>query len=135
MRRFDEISFEGIESKMMQPQITVDAEISLNAITPKFVQGLSLFNPFGPENENPVFVTRGVQDAGGSKLVGRGFHHIKLELVDRTVSEPVQAIAFSSDTHFKKIKEKQPVDICYTIEENRHGGSSYTQLLIKDIMG
>ena len=60
---------------------------------------------------------------------------ISLELVDRTVSEPVQAIAFSSDTHFKKIKEKQPVDICYTIEENRHGGSSYTQLLIKDIMG
>ena len=134
-RRFDEISFEEIESKMMQPQITVDAEISLNAITPRFVQELALFNPFGPENENPVFVTRGVLDAGGSKLVGRGFHHIKLELVDRTVSEPVQAIAFSSDEHFKKIKEKQPVDVCYTIEENRHGGSTYTQLLVRDIKG
>lgn len=132
-RRFDIISFEEIESKMMQPQITVDAEISLSDITSKFVQGLSLFNPFGPENENPVFVTRGVLDAGGSKLVGRGFHHIKLELIDKTVSEPVQAIAFSSDAHFKKIKEKQPVDICYTIEENRHGGSVYTQLLIRDI--
>ena len=117
----------------MRPQITVDAEISLSDITPKFVQGLSMFNPFGPENENPVFVTRGVLDAGGSKLVGRGFHHIKLELVDKTVSEPVQAIAFSSDAHFKKIKEKQPVDICYTIEENRHGGKAFTQLLIKDI--
>ncbi len=134
-RRFDVISFEEIESKMMQPQITVDAEISLSDITPEFVQELSLFNPFGPENENPVFVTRGVLDAGGSKLVGRGFHHIKLELVDKTVSEPVQAIAFSADAHFNKIKERQPVDICYTIEENRHGGSTYTQLLIKDIKG
>ena len=134
-RRFDEISFDEIENRMMQPQITIDAEIPLNEITSEFVQALSLFNPFGPENENPVFVTRGVLDAGGSKLVGRGFHHIKLELVDKTVSEPIQGIAFSSDAYFKKIKEKQPVDICYTIEENRHGGSTYTQLLIKDIRG
>ncbi len=132
-RRFDVISFEEIESKMMRPQITVDAEIPLSTITPDFVRDLSLFNPYGPENENPIFVTRGVLDAGGSKLVGRGFRHIKLELVDKTVSEPIQAIAFSSDEHFMKIKERLPVDICYTIEENRHGGSTYTQLLVKDI--
>lgn len=134
-RRFESISFEEIESGMMQPRITVDAEISLGEITPEFVRNLTLFNPFGPENENPVFVTKNVFDAGGSKLVGKGFHHIKLELIDKTVSEPQQAIAFSSDAYFKKIKEKQPVDICFTIEENRHGSNSYTQLMIKDIRG
>ena len=134
-RRFDVISSEEVESKNMQPQITVDMEISLQEVNAKFVRDLSLFNPFGPENENPVFVTRNVLDAGGSKLVGRGFHHIKLELIDKTVSAPVHAIAFSLDTHFKKIKEKQPVDICYTIEENRHGGTAFTQLMIKDIKG
>ena len=134
-RRFNSISFEEIENKMMVPQIMIDAEISFKEITPKFVQELSLFSPYGPENENPVFVTRGVLDAGGSKLVGRGFHHIKLELLDKTVTEPVQAIAFSSDAYFKKIKEKQPVDICYTVEENRHGGDYFTQLMVRDIKG
>ena len=132
-RRFESISFEEIENKSMQPQITVDARITLDTITPKFVNQLALFSPFGPENENPLFMTGEVYDAGGSKLVGKGFHHIKLELMDNTVDEPIQAIAFSSDTYFKKIKERQPVNICYTIEENRHGANTYTQLMVKDI--
>ena len=127
------ISFKEIESKMMQPQIIIDAYIQLDKITPKFVQDLALFSPFGPENADPLFVTQNVYDSGGSKLVGRGFHHIKLELVDKSIETPIQAIAFSSDSHFKRIKEKQPVDICYTIEENKHGAKSYTQLMIKDI--
>lgn len=132
-RRFESISFEEIENKSMQPQITVDAQISLDKVTPKFVAQLALFSPFGPENENPIFVTKNVYDAGASKLVGKGFHHIKLELLDSSVVEPVQAIAFSSDVYFKKIKEKRPVNICYTIEENRHGANTYTQLMVKDI--
>ena len=134
-RRFEQISFKEIESNMMQPQIIVDAYISLDKITSKFVKDLSLFSPFGPENADPLFVTENVYDSGGSKLVGRGFHHIKLEVVDKSIDKPIQAIAFSSDMHFKRIKERQPVDICYTIEENKHGAKAYTQLMIKDIKG
>ena len=132
-RRFESISFKEINSKTMRPQILVDAIIKFDRINNKFVQDLALFSPFGPDNENPVFVSENVLDSGGSKLVGRGFHHIKLEVVDETIDTPMQAIAFSSDTHFKKIKEKQPISICYTIEENRHGAKSFTQLMIKDI--
>ncbi len=132
-RRFESISFKEINSKTMRPQILVDAIIQFDRINNKFVQDLALFSPFGPDNENPVFVSENVLDSGGSKLVGRGFHHIKLEVVDETIDTPMQAIAFSSDTHFKKIKEKQPISICYTIEENRHGAKSFTQLMIKDI--
>lgn len=131
--KFESISFEEIENRSMQPQITVDAQLSLAQITPKFVRDLALFSPFGPENENPFFVTQDVYDAGGSKLVGKGLHHIKLEFLDQSIRRPIQAIAFSSDAYFKKIKEKQRVNICYTIEENRHGSNTYTQLMIKDI--
>lgn len=132
-RRFNAISFDGVEAKMMLPSIVVDAQIKLSDITPKFVQELALFNPFGPENENPIFLSRGVVDAGGSRLVGRGFRHIKLEVIDETVEQPAQGIAFCQDVHFKQIKEKQPIEICYTIEENTHGGNAFTQLMIKDI--
>ena len=44
--------------KMMSPQITVNAEITFSQITPQLIESLDLFNPFGPENENPVFLTR-----------------------------------------------------------------------------
>ncbi len=135
INRFNTLSFDGIEPGMMLPQITVDAEITFSQITPSFIDGLALFNPFGPENENPVFLTRDVFDAEGSKLVGKGFRHIKLEVTDRTTERPMPGIAFSQHDFFQRIKSGQPVDICYTIEENTHGSKSFTQLMVKDIRG
>ncbi len=131
--RFNSLSFDMVESRMMSPQITVDAHVSFADITQELVEGLSLFSPFGPENENPVFLTRGVYDAGGSKLVGRGNRHIKLELLDGTVTTPVQGIAFSQKDYFARLKEGLPVDICYSIEQNTRGNRTFTQLMVKDI--
>ena len=133
--RFNILSFDGIEPGMMLPQITVDAEITLSQITPALIEGLALFNPFGPENENPVFLTKDVYDAGNSKLVGKGFRHIKLEVADHTSEIPMPGIAFCQHDFYKRIKAGQPVDICYTIEDNTHGSKSFTQLMIKDIRG
>ena len=132
-RRFDAISFDEIESKMMLPQIIVDAEIPFSAITPKFVQDLRLFNPFGPENENPIFLTRKVVDTGGSKLVGLGNRHTKLEVTDHTTNIPFSGIAFSSDGYYEELKTKVPLDICYTIEENKRNIKRNVQLIVKDI--
>lgn len=132
-RRFNAISFDEIKPKMMQPQILIDAEIQLCKITPKFVSDLSMFSPFGPENENPVFLTRNVIDAGGSKLVGKELHHIKMEIVDSSVTRPLQGIAFGQDSYFRLFKEKHPIDICYNIEENTHGSNIFTQLMVKDM--
>lgn len=132
-RRFEQISFDEVNPKMMSPQINVDAEITLDKITPEFVAQLSKFNPFGPENETPIFMSRNVVDSGGSKLVGKEFHHIKMEITDETVETPVQAIAFASDQYFDEIKDNRPFDICYTIEENIHGNNSFIQLMVKDI--
>ena len=132
-RRFEAISFDEIEVGTIRPQLLVDLEIPLSTITNKFVENMLKFAPFGPDNSNPVFMTRGVIDDGGSKLVGRGLQHIKMELVDATIDEPIQAIAFGFANFFNEIKQYQPIDICYTIEKNRHSGEVYTQLMIKDI--
>ena len=132
-RRFNAISFDEVKPRMMQPQILIDAEIQLCKITPKFVSDLSMFSPFGTENENPVFLTRNVVDAGGSKLVGKELHHIKMEIVDSSVTRPLQGIAFGQDSYFRLFKEKHPIDICYNIEENTHGNNIFTQLMVKDM--
>ncbi len=132
-RRFEAISFDEIEVGTIRPQLLVDLEIPLSSITNSFVASMLKFAPFGPDNSNPVFMTRGVIDDGGSKLVGRGMQHIKMELIDATIDEPIQAIAFGFADFFKDLKQYQPIDICYTIEKNRHSGEVYTQLMIKDI--
>lgn len=132
-RRFNAISFDEIESKMMLPQIIIDAEIPFSTITNRFMQQLNLFSPFGAENENPVFLTRNVTDTGGSRLVGMNNRHTKLEVTDRTVSIPFSGIAFSTDGYYDELKSRIPLDICYTLEENNRSIKRNVQLIVKDM--
>lgn len=132
-RRFDALSIEMMAPEMMRPQITIDAEISFKDINNKFLDDLMRFAPFGPENLNPIFVTRNVQDYGTSKLVGKDGVHLKLEMIDETSHVPMNGIAFRQSENYKMVKNKLPFDICYTLEENNHNGKTNIQLYIKDI--
>ncbi len=132
-RRFTEYVEQNIGDDQVTPTIDIDCEITLSEINTDFLKCLRLFNPFGPDNPTPVFVTRAARDAGTSHLVGRNLEHIKLDLVDATTQRPFNAIAFGMASKFEAIHAGQQFDICYTIEENkRHGGKS-VQLMVRDI--
>ncbi len=133
-RRFEEYVAANIQPYQMTPQIDIDAYLTFADITPEFLSLLRRFNPFGPGNNKPVFCTRSVIDFGTSKLVGRQLEHIKLELVDNTSGKVINGIAFNMAEHFEHIHSRQPFDICYTIEENKHqSATSAIQLLVKEI--
>ena len=72
-------------------------------------------------------------DYGTSRLVGREQEHIKLELVDSNSENIMNGIAFGMYEYNDYIKELNPFEICYTIEENTYNGNSSIKLLIKDI--
>ncbi|MDR1883468.1 MAG: single-stranded-DNA-specific exonuclease RecJ [Prevotella sp.] len=131
--RFEALSIEMIAPEMMRPQICVDAELSFKEITSKFIGDLAGFAPFGPENLNPIFVTWNVRDYGTSKSVGKDNVHLKLEIIDKTTTIPVNGIAFRQSANGEMVKNGQPFDICYTLEENTHNGKTNIQLYIKDI--
>ncbi len=131
--RFEALSLEMIAPEMMRPQIRVDAELSFKEINQKFTEDLAAFAPFGPENLNPIFVTCNVMDYGTSKLVGKDNVHLKLEMIDDTLSTPVNGIAFRQQDSSEKVKSGKPFDICYTLEENTHNGKTNIQLYVKDI--
>ncbi|MBP5171698.1 MAG: single-stranded-DNA-specific exonuclease RecJ [Bacteroidales bacterium] len=132
-RRFEDYVAENIQFDQMIPTIDIDAEIKFQEITPKFFRILKQFNPFGPENNKPVFCTRRVFDYGTSRLVGRDQEHLKLELVDSHSENIMNGIAFGMSEHNDHVKSFNPFDICYHIEENTYNGSTSIQLLVKDI--
>ena len=133
-RRFEEYVKTNISHEQMTPQLDIDAMITFSMITPEFVNTLRRFNPFGPGNRKPVFCTRKVMDFGTSKLVGKNLEHIKLELVDDTSGKVFNGIAFNMSEHFDHIHAGRPVDICFTIEDNKHlSASGAIQLQIKEI--
>jgi len=134
IERFMRLADEEIDSEQMIPQIDIDQVIDLKDINVRFMNELKKLNPFGPNNEKPVFCSLRVQDYGTSRLVGKEQDHLKLEIYDdRNSSGPVHGIAFGMHKHFSYIKEGQPFDICYTVEENTYNGNTTIQLMIKSI--
>ena len=123
-----------VTSEMLIPVVEVDAKLDFAQITPKFSRILKQFQPFGPGNNNPIFVTENVYDAGSGRKVGAGGVHIKLDLIQE--SQPyhqIPAIAFNMADCYDYIREGNPIDVCYAIVENYYRGSSSIQLRIRDI--
>ncbi|NLA15971.1 MAG: single-stranded-DNA-specific exonuclease RecJ [Bacteroidales bacterium] len=133
-RMFEGIAFKNISDHMLTPQVQVDTYLDFRQITPKFFRLLKQFQPFGPGNESPVFVTEDVYDNGNGRLVGSDAGHLKLELIQE--DEPyraISAIAFNQSLHFEHLHNGNPVDICYSVAENYYRGIANLQLRIKDI--
>ena len=132
-RLFEEYVAKHIQPNQLCPQLDIDADITFADITPDLVAWLKKFNPFGPGKQKPVFRTRHVFDFGTSKLVGKNLEHIKLELEDDSTSRVISAIAFNMAPYFEHIHAHKPIDICYTIEQNKHHHAESIQLMIRDI--
>ena len=125
---------ERISRKELKPIINIDSILEFRQITPKFFRLLKLFQPFGPGNLSPVFITENVYDNGNGRVVGSENGHLKLELIQE--DEPyrhISAIAFNKSEHFDHIQAGNPIDICYSIAENYYRGIANIQLRIKDI--
>ncbi|MDL2224370.1 single-stranded-DNA-specific exonuclease RecJ [Bacteroidales bacterium OttesenSCG-928-M06] len=132
-KRLEEFADENMIEEQMTQTLDIDMALKLDEINTKLLYDIKKMNPFGPENQKPVFCSFGVRDAGNSKLVGKELEHIKLELLDDSTETVIHAIAFGKCEFFQQIKIGVPFDICYTIEENNYNNNSNIQLLIKDI--
>lgn len=133
IKRFEELSFQGVDQSKMVPQIDIDAILKFADVDSKFLSDLSAFAPFGPENTNPIFASLHVRDYGISKIVGKENMHLKLDLIDDSTTIPKSGIAFRAANHYPLVKSGVPFKICYTIEENFHRGNKMYQIYMKDI--
>jgi single-stranded-DNA-specific exonuclease len=123
-----------ITEDQLVPRIFIDSELSFSEINEEFFKTMSLFQPFGPENMSPVFISRNVFDTGLGRMVGSSGEHLKLDLCqESTGKKSFPAIAFGQANHFEYIRNGNPFDICYSIEMNEFRGNRTLQLNIRDI--
>jgi single-stranded-DNA-specific exonuclease len=134
MDRFELYVNGTITEDQLVPRIFIDAELSFSEINEGFFKTMSQFQPFGPENMSPIFVSRNVFDTGSGRMVGSSGEHLKLDLCqESTGQKSFSAIAFSQANHFEYIKGGNPFDICYSLEMNEFRGNRNLQLNIRDI--
>jgi single-stranded-DNA-specific exonuclease len=133
-RRFNLYVEENITDDLLTPMVEIDSRLLFSDITPEFRRDLGRFQPFGPGNTAPVFVTYGASNRGDAKLVGAEREHLKLDLVQKEKpNTAIPAIAFQQPGHYEWIRSGRPVDVCYTVVENHYRGFVTPQLRVKDI--
>ncbi|MCC6252901.1 MAG: single-stranded-DNA-specific exonuclease RecJ [Bacteroidia bacterium] len=131
MAKFEMVVSQTIETRLLTPEVEIDAEVRLEDLDAKFLRILKQLAPFGPGNMMPVFLVRGVKDKGFARLVGN--NHLKLDIYQDDYKQSFPAIAFNAGDKYEKLLENSSFDICFTVEENEFNGNVSLQLNIKDI--
>jgi single-stranded-DNA-specific exonuclease len=121
-----------IHPEMLIPEIEIDAEINFSDITPKLTRILKQFEPFGPQNMTPVFLTRNIKDTGYAKKMGTDEDHLKL-FIKQNNSEGIPAIGFGLGKKMDITTHQKAFEAVYCIDENEWNGKTSTQLRLKDI--
>ena len=121
-----------IHPDLLIPEIEIDAEIDFADITPKLTRILKQFEPFGPLNMTPVFLTKNIKDTGYAKKLGEDDAHLKL-FVKQNGSEGIPAIGFGLGSKMELTTNQKPFEAVYCIDENEWNGKISIQLRLKNI--
>ncbi len=129
---FEKIVEQTIHPDLLIPEISVDAEIELSDINEKLIRILNQFEPFGPQNMTPLFLTKNVFDTGYAKQIGSENEHLKA-FVKQENSSSFNAIGFKIGNKYDLVKNQKKFDAVYSIEENEWNGNVSVQLQLRDI--
>lgn len=131
---------EGLESYVaqnitpedLQQKIVCDAVIELPEVTKKLMNDLALFEPFGAENPQPLFLLKNVCLAQDPQLL-KG-EHVKCLVVDQGIVKPL--IFFNRPDVYQALLKLEDRAFCaaVTVTENEWQGRSNVELLGVDIM-
>ena len=131
--RFDEVCREMLPVEKRQKELLIDAELSLDDITPNFLNVLEQFSPFGFANREPLFVTAPCRLAGKPKLLKE--RHVKF-MVQGERSSRFEVIGFDRPDIYKdleRIGNVAPLQLVCIPEKKQWNGRKYLQLRLKDM--
>ncbi len=130
--KFEEVVKNAMPEHLRTPEISIDAEINLNQINDKFFRILKQFEPFGPNNMSPVFMSKNVNDTGYAKTLGKNDEHLKL-FIRQNKSEGFAAVGFNLAKKINLMPNQKTFDAVYSIDENKWNGNVTLQLKLRDL--
>ena len=82
-------------------KVVIDMELPFACVTERFIQELSLLEPFGKGNTKPVFAARNVEISSG-RILGKNRNVLKLRVRDAT-NTTLDAMYFNHGEEFLKV--------------------------------
>lgn len=132
--QFEKVVSETLAEELRTPEILIDAEIELHDINEKFIRILKQFEPFGPMNMTPIFLSKRLVDTGYGKKIGSDESHLRL-FVKQEDSEGFGAIGFGLGPKLDIANNRKLFDAVYSLEENEFNGNVSLQLRLRDLKG
>ncbi len=140
------IEVSELGNEILIPEIKVDSELDINTIDRRFVKILKHFEPFGPGNMTPIFITRNIQLVGDPRIFGGSTYVFRVRrpassAVDSSKgrlygSQVLECVYFRpasvSEESCGDLKTGAFIDVVYSVEENHWNDKIKTQLRIRD---
>ena len=120
---------DALDGRNLAPQLPIDLEIPLEALSESFLEDIEMLEPTGQENPAPAFLSRGIKVLH-SRPVGDEGKHLRLRLA-RERSAPLDAIGFGLGDWAKRMP--QSIDAAYRLEMNEWNGRRNLQMQLLDI--
>ncbi|HVS95168.1 MAG TPA: single-stranded-DNA-specific exonuclease RecJ, partial [Puia sp.] len=117
-----------IQPHSLFPELTIDAELTLDGIRPSFFNIIEQMQPFGPGNAQPVFIARRVRDKG-SRIVKES--HIRFCLQQGAVQ--MDGIGFGLAGKFALLQKGTPIDVVFVLDENEWNNQKTLQMRVIDL--
>ncbi|MDX1934677.1 MAG: single-stranded-DNA-specific exonuclease RecJ [Capsulimonadales bacterium] len=132
-QRMNEIAAEYIEPEPGPVILPIDAEITDGrALTLGFIEQLSLLEPYGCDNPEPTFMTRGVEIIQ-VRRVGQDRNTFQADLLLPGSDRPLRAVWFRNGERADGLSVGEEIDIAYSPKVNEWRGSVTVQIQLKDI--
>ena len=122
---------ERLDARSLLPTLTIDLELTLDAIDAPLYQALGRFGPYGPGNPEPVVALSEVSARGYPRIVGED--HLKM-LVARN-GATLDTIGFNMGSLMQELDlNRGPLTIACRLRENTYLGRSTIQGRLIDVL-
>ena len=128
--QFESVVVRDIEEASLLPEVEYDLDISLQALTPKFLDLINQMSPFGPGNPLPIFHSKELRSNNSPRVLKD--RHLKLQ-ISQNSRYYFDGIGFGLSEHLPIVSNGEIFDACYCIEENDFNGQVKLQLRLKDL--
>lgn len=127
----------GTKDIDLTPQIVIEAEVDLDEVNWKLYEYLEKFEPFGVQNEEPIYAAKNLTVVSVDP-VGQDGKHLRLavkhnsHLVKKTIAFGFGNVERHPD-NWKALKPGEKIDLAFTIGVNEWNGNRELQLQVRDI--
>jgi single-stranded-DNA-specific exonuclease len=129
----DKLMEKELKKEEIDPVLEIDRKIDFGDIDFELARALKNFEPFGEDNEEPIFLTRNII-VEEIKTVGNGNQHLKIYLRGPDHSPKIfEAIGFGMGSQFAEMKVGSRLDIVYNLRLDAWNSSEKIQLRLIDI--